>query len=94
MLLRAVFWIGLVSLLMPHEPDLGLGRPSDHGLSQDVMAAAQQAAAQPGAMCVGHEAACATGLGVLATLQNATVRGLAQVKSDLEARERLRAHNG
>ena len=27
MLLRAVFWIGLVSLLMPHEPDLGFGRP-------------------------------------------------------------------
>src|SRR5579872_1864455 len=27
MLFRAIFWIGLVSLLMPHEPDLGFGRP-------------------------------------------------------------------
>ena len=27
MIFRAVFWIGLVSLLTPHEPDLGLGRP-------------------------------------------------------------------
>lgn len=27
MILRAIFWIGLVALLMPHEPDLGLGRP-------------------------------------------------------------------
>ena len=27
MIFRAIFWIGLVSLLMPHEPDLGLGRP-------------------------------------------------------------------
>ncbi len=27
MIFRAVFWIGLVSLLMPHEPDLGFGRP-------------------------------------------------------------------
>ena len=27
MILRAIFWIGLVSFLMPHEPDLGFGRP-------------------------------------------------------------------
>jgi hypothetical protein len=27
MIFRAIFWIGLVSLLAPHEPDLGLGRP-------------------------------------------------------------------
>jgi hypothetical protein len=28
MIFRALFWIGLVSLLMPHEPDLGLGHPA------------------------------------------------------------------
>src|SRR3954463_5052088 len=27
MIFRAVFWIGLVSLLAPHEADFGLGRP-------------------------------------------------------------------
>ena len=27
MIFRAVFWIGLIALLAPHEPDLGLGRP-------------------------------------------------------------------
>ena len=27
MIFRAIFWIGLVSLLAPREPDLGLGRP-------------------------------------------------------------------
>lgn len=27
MVLRALFWISVVALLMPHEPDLGLGRP-------------------------------------------------------------------
>ena len=27
MIFRALFWIGLIALLMPHEPDLGLGRP-------------------------------------------------------------------
>ncbi len=27
MLLRAAFWIGLVTVLAPHEPDLGYGSP-------------------------------------------------------------------
>jgi len=27
MIFRAVFWIGLVSLLAPHEQEFGLGRP-------------------------------------------------------------------
>ena len=27
MIIRAIFWIGLVAFLMPHEPDLGFGRP-------------------------------------------------------------------
>jgi hypothetical protein len=30
MLFRAIFWIGLVAFLMPHEPDLGFGRPGSH----------------------------------------------------------------
>lgn len=25
---KAIFWLGLLVLLTPHEPDLGLGRPS------------------------------------------------------------------
>jgi len=28
MIFRAIFWIGLVALLAPHEPALGLGRPA------------------------------------------------------------------
>ncbi len=27
MIFRAAFFIGLVAMLMPHEPDIGLGRP-------------------------------------------------------------------
>lgn len=30
MILRALFWISLVAILMPHEPDLGLGRPGGY----------------------------------------------------------------
>jgi hypothetical protein len=30
MIIRAIFWIALVAFLMPHEPDLGFGRPGAH----------------------------------------------------------------
>ena len=33
---KAVFWIGLLVLLTPHEPDLGLGRPSAFSLQSSV----------------------------------------------------------
>ena len=36
MIFRAIFWIGLVSLLMPREPDIGLGRPGA-GISLPAM---------------------------------------------------------
>ena len=29
MIIRAIFWIALVAFLMPHEPDLGFGRPGE-----------------------------------------------------------------
>jgi hypothetical protein len=32
MIFRAIFWIAVVALLMPHEPDLGLGRPGGASL--------------------------------------------------------------
>lgn len=34
MLLRAIFWLGLVAFLIPHEPDLGFGRPGMHTNAQ------------------------------------------------------------
>ncbi len=46
MILRAIFWIGLVSLLMPHEPDLGFGRPGS-GLAALLPSAAAPSAPAP-----------------------------------------------
>ena len=45
MIFRAVFWIGLVSLLAPHEPDLGLGRPGAGTVLSSSPATVQAAAA-------------------------------------------------
>jgi hypothetical protein len=94
MILRALFWITLVSVLMPREPDLGLGRPGTHGLSSDALSWASTAVTQPGQMCRGREAACAEGLSVLDSLQSVAVHSLAQVKADLEAQQRARAGHG
>jgi hypothetical protein len=91
MIFRALFWIALVSVLMPREPDLGLGRPGAHDLSSEALSWASTAATQPGQMCHGREATCAAGFSFLDSLQSAAVHGLAQVKADLEAQHRARA---
>ncbi len=94
MILRALFWITLVSVVMPREPDLGLGRPGTHGLSADALSWASDALSRPSQMCSGRETACAAGLSFLDSLQNAAVLSLAQVKADIEAQQRARADHG
>jgi hypothetical protein len=94
MILRAMFWIALVSVLMPREPDLGLGRPGTKGLSSDALSWVSTAVSQPGEICRGREATCAGGLSFLESLQDVTVRSLAHVKADIEAQQRARAVHG
>jgi hypothetical protein len=66
MIFRAMFWIGLVSLLAPHEPDLGLGRPgAGISLPATVKSWAVTGLSRPGNLCGGAEGACAGGLGAL-----------------------------
>jgi hypothetical protein len=91
MLLRAAFWIALVSLLMPREPDLGLGRPGAHGLAADALSWASLAAPYGVLPCDGNKAVCDTGLGILKSLRADTLRRLAQVKADIEAQQRARS---
>ena len=94
MIFRAVFWIGLVSLLAPHEPDLGLGRPGA-GTSQPSSATLQSAVeslSRPGRAC---GFGCAGGLGfpdILHLRDNPGVAaGLAEVKAQITADQRARA---
>jgi hypothetical protein len=87
MILRAIFWIGLVSFLMPHEPDLGFGRPggasmplpSTASLTQLIQSTDVQSA------CTGHKDACAGTLSILDGFQQFAVRSLDQVRADIEA---------
>lgn len=94
MIFRAIFWIGLVSLLAPHEPDLGLGRPGA-GTSTFFSAAIPFTAArlwQRDGAC-GSGCAGGLGLGDLIPIRNnpRLAAGLAEVKADIAADQRARA---
>ena len=92
MILRALFWITVVSVLMPREPDLGFGRPgAQTPIVQSAASWAQGALSAPNSTCRDHAAACVVALGALDSLQSVAVRSLAQVKADIEEQERARA---
>lgn len=93
MLFRALFWIAVVSVFMPREPDLGLGRPSSHASLLET-AGGLANAVQSNPSCSTDAAACRTGWGLLDSLQSITVRNLAEVKADIEEAERARDREG
>lgn len=90
MIFRAIFWIGLVALLMPHEPDLGFGRPEgiDTGIPSAVTASIKDTVApglkDPASLCRYNAHACATTASLLDNVKAMTVRSLSQVKADIE----------
>ena len=94
MIFRAVFWIGLVSLLTPHEPDLGLGRPGAGTLlpSPATVLSAADGLSRPGRDC-GTQ--CAGDLGLLNVFHLGTdssvTAGLASVKAQIQEDRRARA---
>ena len=94
MIFRAVFWIGLVSLLTPHEPDLGLGRPGagTSQLSPTMIQSAANVLSRSGPDC---GSACAGGLGILSVFHlnsdSRVAQGLADVKAQIRADQLARA---
>ena len=94
MIFRAVFWIGIVSLLTPHEPDLGLGRPGagTSPFSPSTMLSAASGLSRSDQDC---GSACAGGLGLLSIVSLKTngsvAAGLADVKAQIAADKRARA---
>jgi hypothetical protein len=92
MIFRAVFWIGLVSLLAPHEPDLGLGRPGA-GTSNVSTATFQSTIASLSRMDLGCGSRCAGGLGFSdfhLRVNRGVIQGLAKVKAEIAADQRAR----
>ena len=94
MIFRAVFWIGLVSLLALHEHDLGLERPGAGTLhpSPATVPTAANGLSRTGKDC---GFACAGGLGLLSVFHlNASsefTARLADVKAQIKEDQRARA---
>ena len=86
MLFRAIFWIAVVAVLMPREPDLGLGRP---GAARSFMRSAEN---DTSLNCKDYGTTCENALGFVDTFQSVAVKSLAQVKADIEEDERMSAH--
>jgi len=95
----------VAAMVIPHEPNLGFGRPgAQTSLLQSATSwvsgslsgapgatSAASVASAPGSICTDHAAACVAALGVLDSVQSVTVRGLAQVKADIEEQQHARA---
>jgi hypothetical protein len=92
MIFRAVFWIGLVSLLTPHEPDLGLGRP-DAGTRHLSPTMIQSGAI--GLSRAGQDCGSACGGGLLSVfhlnINSHLAAGLADVKTQIQQDQLARA---
>ena len=91
MIFRALFSIGLVSLLMPHEPDLGLGRPGA-GTSHLTPTSIRSAANGLSRTDRDCSSVCAGGLlSVFHLNSDRLTAGLADVKAQIEQDQRDRA---
>jgi hypothetical protein len=92
MIFRAVFWIGMVALLLPREPDLGFGRPGGAALPPEQAAAAlREGLAHPDSICGAGAPGCALGAGAVDLFRSLAIRNLDTIKTEIEASQRARA---
>jgi hypothetical protein len=83
MILRAAFWITVVAVFIPREPDIGYGRPDAPSVAPPMAVAyiAQLLKVPP---CVEH-AQCAAGLSFASDFRQAARDRLERAKADLKA---------
>lgn len=90
MIFRAMFWIAVVAVLMPREPDLGLGRP---GASSGNLLSSLAGLIEPGpSVCKDHELACSAASGMMpkVNVPDFAASGLADVRAQFEEAKRER----
>ena len=92
MIFRAIFFVAVVAVLMPREPDLGLGRPgaAAASLPGKVMSALTGAIAPGTANCRDHEMTCIAANGAASELRHTAFQSLAAVKAEIEEAKRER----
>jgi hypothetical protein len=87
MILRAVFWIAIVAVFMPHGPNLDLGQAAGitSALPGSITEAANVAMKAPHQACRDHADECAATLGFIDRLQNLAVNSMAEARGEIEA---------
>jgi hypothetical protein len=91
MIFRAIFWIAVVAILMPREPDLGMGRPGVTASMPGAIIAKLTSFVEPGtANCKDREMECVAASGAASQLQHTAFRSLAEVKAEIEEARRER----
>lgn len=95
MIMRAMFWIAVVAVLMPREPDLGLGRPGVNAstpgaLISKLTSLIQPALAPNASTCQSDPIACVAANNVAVKVPDFAAGGLAGVKAQLEQARRER----
>jgi hypothetical protein len=95
MIFRALFWIAIVAVLMPKEPDLGLGRPGMNGSTSLVSRITAMVGAGQ-STCKTDPISCIGAAGMVGQVSALTGRTLADVKAELDQAKRDRAarHHG
>jgi hypothetical protein len=93
MILRAMFWIAVVAVLMPREPDLGMGRPGVDASTPGALLSkltSLVAPAQAAVSCDGGSIACLAAKNMPVKVPDFAVGGLAGVKAQLDEARRER----
>ena len=87
---RALFFIALAAVFLPHEPDLGLGRPGAASMLPAQLAGLFGASAKT---CEDRDSACATALAPDGDLQGQLMGRLDRLRQEIKAdRAERRAH--
>jgi len=83
MIFRAILSIAFVAVFIPHEPDLGFGRPNAGGILPIM--ASQLASLPAGAkLCGNNQEACTRGLDMAGDLRSTILSNLDRVKAELK----------
>jgi hypothetical protein len=92
-IIRALFFMAAVAVLMPHEPNLGLGRPgvTGAGTMMSALASVMSPSAQS---CKDRAMACAAASAASGQFQSVAFQSLGQIKAEIEAQRRQREARG
>ena len=95
MILRAMFFVAVVAILMPHEPNLGLGRPGGNISAASMFSTVASVLVPSPENCKDRAMECAAATAASGQLQTAAFQSLGQIKAELDAeRAERHAHGG